>query len=221
MDRPMINNNETKLKSHLEIIQANKRKKKDFPSLSLDDKTLYDIYESGLEPVSSTLSSKNKMNFQRNFENICSSDVRDGSKEPALFAAQQRLSPFIFNDEKNSNFFPQQQNIYVNNINITNNFNNLTLLNSSNANSAHCEARENPFFTAQGKADCANFANLSSFNDISNFTYSENPSNKSLTKGVSNAERNANSLKGEILNVNLNEKNNNSTSSVSNNNEKA
>jgi len=168
----MINNNKTKLKSHLEIIQANKRKKKEFPSLSLDDKTLYDIYESGLSGINSNFTSKNKVNLQKNFENLTNSEIRTGSKDLKFLKDN-----FLFN-EKNHNF----QNIYVNNINITNNYNNMTI-NTTGINTVFTETKENPLFSNR-KFDFEQTHNFSQFNDLSNFTYSEKPSNKSSKKDL-------------------------------------
>jgi hypothetical protein len=192
----MINNNETKLKSHLEITRTNKRKKKEFPSLSLDDKTLYDIYESGLAKTNTTFSSKNKMNFQRNFENVRNSDIRDSSKETMLFPNQQQFPNFFNNEKKKKNC----QNVYVNNINITNNFNNMTL-NTTSINTVLCDTNDNNFYS-HNKFDCENLDNLSNFNDISNFTYSEKPSNR--RRKVGSEKESSNIIKSEILNVNLN-----------------
>jgi len=246
----MINNNETKLKSHLEIIQANKRKKREFPSLSLDDKTLYDIYENGLAAVNNTFSSKNRINFQRNFDNVRNCKLlRDNSQETRLFPKQQqpKFDDFLKNETQKNIF---QQNIYVNHINITNNFNNLPLNDSNSYNvnkssSLISDCKENHFFTAtQKKFEFEGLTglnvNLPSFNDISNFTYSENPSNKRTKKGFENINNNTKSinnsssiynntnnptnsntshcsfLKSEILNVNLNSHNKNFINSSEN-----
>lgn len=109
-DRPIINNHETKLKTHLELIQANKRKKKEFPSLSLDDKTFYEIYEGGLVNNINTLSSKNKMNHK--LENLA--DKRLNLRQTNINFSEKRYD-----------------NNYVGNVSFKNNFNNLNLNNSN------------------------------------------------------------------------------------------
>ncbi len=185
VDRPMINNNETKLKSHLEIIQANKRKKKEIPSLSLDDKTLYDIYEKGTSCINGTFTSKNKINFQRNFNNL--NDTRNNSKDLNI---NKKQNYFQNNNESQQNNF---QNIYVNNINIMNNFNNFTL-NTTNVNTVLIDnTKEIPFFLKK-KYENDNLNSFSTFTDISNFTYSKKPSIK-IMKNNSYAENSTNSVK--------------------------